>query len=68
MPHFSINFEVYCKTCGQGMCEHVEVENNPFGKPRIMIPVCNRCVESERALLMDRLANPEAFEDIKTKQ
>lgn len=42
-------------------------KDNPFGKPRTMIPVCNRCVEDERASLIDKNANSEEFEEVKTK-
>lgn len=42
-------FEVFCKTCGEGLCLTCEEGNTPRrGTPFIRLPACKVCIEDAK--------------------
>lgn len=49
MPEFNIDFEVYCETCGAGLCQNTEVTKTREREQLcIRINACSCCVEGAR--------------------
>lgn len=50
MPSFTcdIEFEVFCETCGKGLCNTVRTEDaGRHGTARVHIPPCETCMEQQ---------------------
>lgn len=49
MPDFTVtvDFEVYCATCGAGLCNQSSTEERS-SRLRVNVEVCERCKERER--------------------
>ena len=47
MPEFRIDFEVFCNTCGEGLCGSSTVEQS-YGVPRLFVEVCKNCLDNLR--------------------
>ena len=43
MPSIICDFEVYCDTCGAGLCGQTRVKNNA-----VHVAVCENCLEKAR--------------------
>lgn len=53
----SFDFEVYCATCGAGMCNETEVSTTRTRSvPCIRVNACQRCID---AAVKDAIANYE---------
>lgn len=44
MPTFDLDFEVYCATCGAGLCNQSNTESTRSGF-RVTIEPCKRCMD-----------------------
>lgn len=48
MPTFSFNFEVYCDTCGYGLCfDATVVDTFKREEPSVRIKVCPICMQEK---------------------
>ena len=47
MPEMSVEFEVFCSECGQGLCNTTEVRVGPFHSsgPQIHVDPCDSCID-----------------------
>jgi len=43
MPSFEIEFEVYCASCGAGLCNQSNGSNDNRG-PRVDVEACENCI------------------------
>lgn len=49
MPSFELNFEVYCDTCGNGLCgQSIATLSRNRGEPQLRVEVCDDCLEEAR--------------------
>ena len=56
MPSFEVEFEVYCGTCGSGICNHVTGRNSRNrGFPQISVEVCDTCISKVRDELQETI-------------
>lgn len=67
MPSFTIDFEVYCADCGEGLCNQSETrKSRQRQEDQVTVAACQKCVEaafergsdsrdSELADLMDQI-------------
>jgi len=46
MPEIAVNVEVYCATCGAGLCNQTSVETKR-GLDAFMVEPCNKCMTRE---------------------
>ncbi|MEK9207289.1 MAG: hypothetical protein AAB922_02325 [Patescibacteria group bacterium] len=47
MPEIAVNIEVYCASCGDGICNTVEsTKTRNRGEPCFRVPACEKCVEA----------------------
>jgi hypothetical protein len=45
MPELSVEFEVFCGTCKNGLCNKTEVRSSlRRSMPQITVEVCDRCM------------------------
>lgn len=53
MPSFTheIEFEVYCGTCGAGLCNQTTTDDHAGYRDsaRVTVDVCSRCIESAKS-------------------
>ena len=47
MPEISVNVEVFCASCGQGLCGMTSVKNHRGGDA-LEVEACDKCIESAR--------------------
>lgn len=67
MPSFdqtiTFDFEVYCDTCGHGLCgESREVTTLKRGMPSIRVNVCPECIKSKDSEIDDLKRKVEQLE------
>lgn len=56
MPSFSLDFEVYCGTCGAGLCNQSDTRTSRHrGEPQVTVGVCQDCVQKALAPLEDKI-------------
>ena len=52
MPEFNVEveFEVYCGTCGEGLCSQTEVVDESYHnkKRAIKVDACDKCLEAAK--------------------
>lgn len=49
MPEFTIEFEVYCASCGNGLCNVSEsTRTRTRGEPCVRVEPCPKCIEEAR--------------------
>jgi hypothetical protein len=67
MPSFEINFEVFCGTCGAGLCNQSDTRKSRHrDHDQVTVDVCQDCVEKAKALLNDRIEELECeIDDLK---
>lgn len=66
MPSFSIDydFEVYCDTCGNGMCNQTDVVfTRNRGTPSIRVSVCDKCIGEKDNEIADLKKEIEQLEE-----
>lgn len=52
MPEFTIDFSVYCATCGEGLCGNTNV-NQKHNRNEITIDACPKCMKEKDDLIQD---------------
>lgn len=56
MPSFSLDFEVYCGTCGAGLCNQSDTRKSRHrGEDQVTVDVCQDCVQKALAPLEDKI-------------
>jgi cell division septum initiation protein DivIVA len=58
MPSFttSLEFEVFCGTCGEGLCNQSETrESRNRRYPQVTVDACQKCIESETQPFKDEI-------------
>jgi len=48
MPELTVDFDVYCGTCGAGLCGSTSVTVDAFGRCAAHVAVCEVCMEKAR--------------------
>lgn len=49
MPELSLEFEVFCGRCGNGLCNNTrETQSRGRHMPGIQVDPCEKCLESEK--------------------
>lgn len=47
VPDVSFDFEVYCATCGEGLCRETEVSSTRYrAEPCIRVNACQTCINA----------------------
>lgn len=60
MPSFEVEFEVFCGTCGAGLCNQSNTrKSRTRGENQVTVEVCRKCVEDETQPLLDRIEELE---------
>lgn len=76
MPEVTARFEVFCLSCGEGLCNETEVDNNPPKPwnyrrmdPAVKVPPCPKCIEAaeERAREEAREEEAQKREDLSSE-
>ena len=61
MPSFSLDFEVYCGTCGAGLCNQSDTRKSRHrGEDQVTVDVCQDCVQKALAPLEDKIESLES--------
>jgi predicted RNase H-like nuclease (RuvC/YqgF family) len=48
MPSFVLNFEVFCSTCGNGLCHESETrKSRQRNEDQVKVKVCQSCVNKQ---------------------
>jgi hypothetical protein len=56
MPSFDVEFEVFCGTCGAGLCSQSDGRNSRNRhQPQVTVEVCKDCVEKATQPLEDEI-------------
>jgi len=56
MPDFTVEFEVYCGTCGAGLCQQSTTGKTPRrNENTVNVEVCTHCIDAAKAPLEDRI-------------
>lgn len=49
MPSFSLEFEVFCGTCGEGLCNQSDTRASlRRGTPQVTVEACGKCLQKAR--------------------
>lgn len=49
MPEVAFNIEVYCGTCGEGLCNQTEfVKTRTRYEPSLRVEACKRCLDQAK--------------------
>lgn len=69
MPSFEVEFEVFCGTCGAGLCNQADGRNSHRrGQPQVTVEVCDTCLGRLRddleATIDDLRSEVEALEEL----
>jgi len=60
MPSFEISFEVFCGTCGAGLCNQSDSRKSRHrGEDQVTVEVCQFCIDKAEAPLRDRIEELE---------
>ena len=60
MPSFEISFEVFCGTCGEGLCNQSDSrKSRQRGEDQVTVEVCQRCIEVATSQLQERIEELE---------
>jgi hypothetical protein len=63
MPELPFEFEVFCKTCGEGLCHNCTEGTTPRrGMPFIQVEPCETCIDNAKDEGHDR-GYEEALEE-----
>lgn len=66
MPEFTVEFEVFCATCGAGLCSVSEGGNSPRRRhPFVRVEPCAACLEKAEDVAADR-AYDRGYADAET--
>jgi hypothetical protein len=60
MPSFEISFEVFCGTCGAGLCNQSDSRKSRHrGEDQVTVEVCEKCIEAATSPLQERIEELE---------
>ena len=60
MPSFDVEFEVFCGTCGAGLCNQSDTrKSRTRGENQVTVEVCQNCIEKAEAPLHERIEELE---------
>lgn len=60
MPNFTLDFEVFCGTCGAGMCGETDTrESHRRGMPQATVNACSKCMENAKDEGRDEIRDGE---------
>jgi hypothetical protein len=60
MPSFDVEFEVFCETCGEGLCNQSKTrKSRSRGENQVTVEVCQRCVANATSPLSERIEELE---------
>ena len=60
MPSFEINFEVFCGTCGAGLCNQSNSrKSRQRGEDQVTVEVCQYCLGEAKSPLQERIEELE---------
>lgn len=48
MPNISVNVQIYCATCGDGLCSVSTAKSDRHGNPEIHVEACSKCLDNAR--------------------
>jgi predicted RNase H-like nuclease (RuvC/YqgF family) len=66
MPSFEVEFEVYCGTCGSGICHNANGRNSRNrGFPQISVEVCDNCISKAKEDALEALE--QKIEELKAE-
>ena len=64
MPSFSVDFEVFCGTCGEGLCNKSDTrKSRTRGENQVTVEACQTCIEAATQPLRDRIEELEQLLD-----
>jgi len=49
MPEITIDVEIYCGTCGAGLCSQSTTRTSRFGQRGIDVEACQACLEKAKS-------------------
>jgi hypothetical protein len=54
MPAFEVEFEVYCGTCGNGLCRESDTrKSRNRGENQVVVNVCPKCMKEKQEEIED---------------
>ena len=60
MPSFSLDFEVFCGTCGAGLCNQSDTrKSRQRGENQLTVEACKTCMEKAIQPLQERIEELE---------
>lgn len=60
MPSFEVDFEVFCGTCGAGLCNQSDTRQSRFRREnQLTVNACEPCINSATQPLIDRISELE---------
>jgi hypothetical protein len=60
MPSFEVEFEVFCGTCGAGLCNQSDTrKSRRRGENQVTVEVCQTCIEKAETPLRERIEELE---------
>jgi hypothetical protein len=64
MPSFEIEFEVFCGTCGAGLCNQSDSRKSRTRREnQVTVERCETCIEDAKDPLLDRIKELEQLLD-----
>ncbi len=64
MPSFDVEFEVFCGTCGAGLCNQSDTrKSRTRGENQVTVEACQACIEAATQPLRDRIEELEQLID-----
>lgn len=56
MPSFTLDFEVYCATCGAGLCNQSDTRTSRHrGEPQVTVEACKDCIAKSLLPLEEKI-------------
>ena len=61
MPSFEVEFEVFCGTCGAGLCSQSDGRNSRTRhQPQVTVEACKDCIEKAKQPLEDEISEMQS--------
>jgi hypothetical protein len=60
MPSFDVEFEVFCGTCGEGLCNQSDTrKSHRRQENQVTVDVCPKCIEAATSPLQEQVRELE---------
>ena len=60
MPSFDVEFEVFCGTCGAGLCNQSDTrKSRTRGENQVTVEACEKCMYDAKSPLLERIEELE---------